>query len=228
MQTPLPQAADPAQVIVIRLPGQWPAQADLLGWCQDMGPATAVLLVLAGAVYLALGWHLFRMLVMLNAALLGAFLGALIGERLDSVAACAFFGGFTAAAVAWPLMDYAVSIMGAVVGGVLGASIWCIAGQEPAMAWAGAMTGMVAFGMLSFILFRGSVIMFTSLQGAFMLIFGVLGLLCKYQAIAPAVAKGLAVHPMVLPAAVFVPALVGLLFQQSQLPPPEPKKAAAK
>ena len=75
-----PQSASMLDIIG-NLPGHWPVQTDLLQWCQVMGPAAATLLVMGGIVYLMFGIHIYRYLVMLNAALVGAALGAKLGER---------------------------------------------------------------------------------------------------------------------------------------------------
>src|SRR5688572_20384170 len=184
-----------------------------------MSPGEATILVIAGLVYLAYGWKAFKGLVTLNAAFVGAFVGALIGQRAGNWVGGACVGAFTAAAIAFPLMKYAVALMGGVFGALLGASVWRAVGLEPHLAWAGAMTGLVAFGLLSFIIFRGSVIMYTSLQGSVMLIFGLLGLLFKYQSLAPEVSRHLALKPFMLPIAILIPALLGLIFQQSANPP---------
>jgi len=58
--------------------------------------------------------------------------------------------------------------------------------------------------------------MYTSLQGAVMVIFGLLGLAFKYDSIAPQIAKHLAVKPFLLPLAIFIPTVLGLIYQQSQ------------
>ena len=208
----------------LRLPEHWPAQGDLLQWCQNMGPGTAALLVLLGVVYLLFGWYLFKVLVLLNAAIVGAWIGAILGRSNGSEAACAFLGGFTAAALTWPLMKYAVAVMGGIFGGLLGASIWRTVGLEPQFAWAGALVGIIGFGMLSFILFRGSVMMYTSLQGSVMLVFGILGLIYKYQEVAPQVTNGLTLKPLLLPMIIFIPAILGLIYQQSMYPAPEEGK----
>lgn len=208
----------------LSLPTQWPGQGDLLHWCQTMSPGAATILIIGGLVYLAFGWYMFKGLVMLNAALLGAFVGALLGHKGGNAAAGACVGGFLAAAITWPLMKYAVAIMGGVYGAVLGASIWRTVGLEPHLAWAGGMCGLTAFGMLSFILFRGSVMMYTSLQGSVMLIFGILGLVFKYQSVAPTVAQHMTLKPLMLPIAIFIPALLGLIYQQTAFPEPEPPK----
>jgi len=200
-------------------PAHWPGQGDLLEWCQTMGPGVATLLVIAGLVYLLFGYHIFKGLVTLNAAVVGAYLGALIGQRGGNWAAGACVGGFVAAAVAFPMMKYAVALMGGVFGALLGASIWRTVGLEPHLAWAGALCGLIGFGLLSFIVFRGSVIMYTSLQGSVMLIFGLLGLIYKYQGLAPTVTEHMKLRPLMLPISILIPALLGLIFQQTQYPP---------
>jgi hypothetical protein len=80
------------------------------------------------------------------------------------------------------------------------------------------------FGLLSFIIFRGSVTMYMSLQGATMLTFGILGLICKYDQIAPKVTHTMALRPFLLPMAVIIPAIIGMLYQQSDGPAPAGKK----
>ena len=125
-------------------------------------------------------------------------------------------GAFIAAAVTWPLMKWAVAIMGGVVGAILGASIWRSFGLDAHFAWAGGLSGLIFFGMLSFILFRGSIMMYTSLQGSVMLIFGILGVICKYQNLAPQITESMTSKSFILPAAILVPAVVGLIYQQHQ------------
>ena len=105
-------------------PSHWPLQTDLLQWCQDMSPAAATILVVLGIVYLLFGFHIHKWLVMLNAGLVGAFIGARIGEHGGSALAGACVGAFVSAAITWPLMKYAVSLMGGFFGALLGASLW--------------------------------------------------------------------------------------------------------
>jgi len=83
------------------------------------------------------------------------------------------------------------------------------------------LTGLVGFGLLSFILFRGSVMMYMSLQGSVMLIFGILGLVYKYKELGPQVTENMTLKPFLLPLAIFIPALLGLVYQQAQSAQPE-------
>jgi hypothetical protein len=210
--------------LIVALPQHWPAQNDLLTWCQTMTPGTAAILCILGVVFLLFGWYMYRALVTLNAALFGAYIGAYLGSRTNDALAGALIGGFTAAALTWPLMKWAVAVMGGLLGAALGASLWRSFSLDPQFAWAGGLCGLIFFGMLSFILFRGSVIMYTSLQGSFMLIFGILGLIYKYQSIAPMLTQNMTTRAFILPAIIFVPAVFGLIYQQMNYPAADAKK----
>jgi hypothetical protein len=199
----------------LTLPDRWPEQLDLLQFCQQLNPGTAALLLVAGVIYLLWGYYLFKALITLNAGLAGAYIGALLGQYAGAAVPGACVGCFVAAAVTWPMMRWAVAITGALFGFILGVSMWRAFGLDVAYGPAGGAIGLVFFGMLTFVLFKGSVMMFTSMQGAAMIILGMLGLVQKYQAIAPSIQSGILNSPVVLPLAVFIPAVVGLIYQQS-------------
>jgi hypothetical protein len=211
--------------LLASIPRSLPREGDLLGWCQHMSPGVAALLVMVGIVYLLFGFQIFKILVLLNAAIFGGFAGACAGGEGESAVAAALIGAVLAAAIAWPTMKYAVALMGGLFGGLLGASIWHAIGLDPNVVWAGAIIGVVALGLLSFVLFRGSVMMYTSLQGSFMLVFGILGLICKYAEVETELSGHLAVRPFLLPGLIVVPAVLGLVYQQhshtTAAPPPK-------
>jgi hypothetical protein len=203
----------------IQLPGTWPNQMDLLQWSQKMGPGMATVLILLGIIYVMFGFYLFKGLVVMNAACVGAWVGAMIGERSGSAVPCAVLGAFIAAAVTIPTMKWAVAVLGGLLGAALGGSIWRLIDLDPRFAWAGAGMGLIACGLFCFILFRGSVMAYMSLQGSIMLVFGILGLLYKYQDIGPKITNGLQARTFILPMAVFIPTVIGLLYQQSSSKP---------
>lgn len=207
--------AAPALPEWLKVTAHWPAQGDMLQWAEHMSPGMAALLVLIGVIYLLFGFKVFKALVMLNAAAVGAATGYLVGQRSEMGFALMVLCGFVAAAITWPLMKWAVAVMGGLFGALLGASVWTTFGLDPMFAWSGALTGLCLFGLLSFIVFRGSVTMYMSLQGSAMLIFGLLGMVCKYQDLAPRVTSAMALRPFILPMAVFIPAIIGMLFQSN-------------
>ncbi len=213
----------------LHLPSHWPAQGDLIQWCQSMAPGTATVLVIVGLVYMLFGWYAFKGLVTLNAAMAGGCLGAIIADRVaDAAPVGAIVGAIMAAATTWPMMKYAIAGMGGIFGALVGAALWRSFNLDPNLAWAGALVGLVLFGMLSFVVFKTSVMMYTSLQGAVMFTFGTLALLFKYQSITPQVIQHLTLKPFLLPLAVFVPAMIGLIYQQTQYGDGDPVPAGKK
>jgi hypothetical protein len=208
------QSIKQSETFFTNVPTTWPRQHDLLTWCQQMTPGVAAALIIVGIIYLLFGYQIFKLVVLLNAAIVGAYYGAYLGKEGDAATIGAVILGVAAAAIAWPTMKYAVAIMGGMFGALLGASIWHGVGLDPNLVWAGALVGLVGFGMLSFVLFRGSVMMYTSLQGAFMIVFGVLGMIYQYADAAKQVTDHLRMQPGLLPTAIFVPTLLGLIFQQ--------------
>lgn len=197
----------------IALPHHWPAQGDLITLCQHMSPGLAALLIGLGALYLVKGYDIYKALIVLNAGVLGASIGSTMGESMHAELPLAIVGGVAAAALSWPLMKWAVAVMGGLFGALVGASVWRMCDLNPEFIWAGATIGLVTLGMLSFIVFRISVMMFTSLQGALMLIIGLLSLLYQYHEIAPQVTENMTLKPFLLPLAIFIPAVVGLVYQ---------------
>lgn len=199
----------------LNFPAHWPAQTDLLLWLHEMGSAVALLLVLLGLVYLLFGFYLFKPLVLLNAAFVGAMAGVIISSKTGGPVPSGILGGFIAAAVTYPLMKWAVALMGGLFGALLGLTLWRTFGLEAGFAWTGGCMGLIACGLLCFIVFRGSVMAYTSLQGSVMLVFGILSLIYKYQGLAPKLAQGLQVKPFMVPMIIFIATILGLIYQQN-------------
>jgi hypothetical protein len=193
----------------------WPDQADLLVWAQQMSTGIAILVILLGVVYLLFGGKIYQWLVLLNAAVLGAAFGVLLGLSANMSLPLGVAGAFVALAVTWPLMKWAVAVMGGLFGVILGASVWRLCGLDPSFAWSGGLVGLVGFGLLSFILFHACVVMYTSLQGSVMIIFGVLSILYKFNDLSPTVTQNMLVRPFLLPMAIFIPAIIGIIYQQN-------------
>jgi hypothetical protein len=206
----------------------WPVQGDILTWCRDAGPGIAVILILAGIVFLLFGYNIFKALVTLNAAVLGGYVGTLLGEHSGVEVPAAIVGALLAATAAWPTMKYSVAIMGALFGMVLGVTVWRLSNLDPSFGWSGGMTGFVFFGLLSFLLFRECIITYTSLQGAVMLVFGILGLIFKYEEIGKPLTHHFELKPFLLPLAIFIPTLCGFIYQRSMMGSAPPPAAPAK
>ena len=199
----------------LNFPAHWPAQTDLRVWFHEMGSAVALLLILLGLVYLLFGFHLFKPLVLLNAAFVGAMVGVFVSGKTGGPLPSGILGGFVAAAATYPLMKWAVALMGGLFGAILGFTLWRTFGLEAGFAWTGGCMGLIACGLLCFIVFRGSVMAYTSLQGSVMLVFGILSLVYKYQGLAPRLAQSLEMKPFMLPMTIFIATILGLIYQQN-------------
>lgn len=216
MNAPTTQHAAAAFSWLTYLPAHWPQEADILHWCQNLGPLAAIGLIAVGIVYLVFGWSMYRVLISVNAAAIGGAAGAMIGQSLGSLPAGLVLGAFVAGVMTWPLMKYAVAVFGGLFGAFVGASLWQTAGLDPRYMIAGAAIGLIFLAMLSFIIFRTSVILFTSLQGSAMVVGGLLGLLSQYPDIMPKLTEVILNKPYFLPMVIFIATVIGHLYQHTR------------
>ena len=192
----------------------WPGRAELLDACRATDGVLAAVLLVAGIGYLFVGYMLFKLLVVLNVAGLGAWGGWWLGDRFGHPLAGMAVGGVVAAAVAWPAMRYAVAFCAAVVGFAAGVAVWRSTGLLDAYAPAGGMVGAVFLAMLSFVGFKLSIIAFTSVQGGILLLGGALSLALKYDGLGEPTRRFCEGQPLALPLALLVVSLAGVIFQQ--------------
>lgn len=201
---------------------------DFVPHLQSMSVVWAVLFLTAGMTCLLNGYKFYKPVTILLAAAIGAFAGYALGQRIQAeayiVAAC--FGALLAVAC-FPLMKYAVAVMGGLSGAFIGANAWTAImqltadpGQPPPAAaehyWIGALIGLIIFGMLAFILFKLSIVVFTSVSGSTLGVMGGLALLLQVPEWQNSVRDGLSSHAVILPLLVGVPAIIGLILQEAK------------
>ena len=193
------------------------------------GVLQAVAFVLVGVVFLLFGYRYFKALVIINAAAIGALCGMYIGTRTGSAGVTSMpvlmglAGAVLLGVLAWPTIRYCVCLMGAMAGAVVGMGLWNFAGNALGLqdagqyAWAGALVGMVAVGMLAFVLFQTCVMVFTSVQGALMVVSGFCALLlAPALGLRESVSPALQDNPYLLTLLVGVPAVLGFAFQHAK------------
>ncbi len=197
-----------------------------------LGAVWAVVFVIVGVMCLVNGYRFYRTATIGIALLMGMFAGYWFGTKIDApyvVAACT---GVLMATLAFPLMKYAVALMGGLTGAFVGANLWAgvadavntIASDggpaqtfmPPGAYWLGAFLGLLIFGMLAFILFKLSVVWFTSVSGSTLAVMGVLALMLSFEPWQATVSSSLRSSDLVIPMLVFVPAIIGLILQQTQ------------
>ena len=188
-------------------------QITALSWLQ------AVIGISFGIVYLMYGWRIFKVLVVVCFGLAGLFLGMRLGTYIGSEMWGSVIGVAVLAIISVPLMKWCVSMLGAVAGSVLTAGLWYAFELPQEYIWAGAIIGFVAGGMISFIVFKIAVMLFTSLGGSTIVVICLLALLHLYEN-----TKGIPTdhiqdlvlhHNWFVPLALLLPTLIGITIQNS-------------
>ena len=204
---------------------QFPTRADFVSGLESLPTLYAVGLTLAGIVFLLYGFKWFKALVVIDGAAIGAMAGASLGSLRASPnmpLLLGLGGAVLLGILAYPTVRYAVGLMSALAGGVIGYGLWHFAanavGRPDALqhAWAGGVIGMIAVGMLTFIAFRPAVMIFTSLQGALMIIAGICSLLLNRGDMGETVRPELVNNNFLLIVLAAVPALAGFTVQFSR------------
>lgn len=215
---------------------EWPTQGEYVDSLMSMDMALALVLLVCGLVYMLQGWKVFKMLVIVNAAILGGFLGSELGKHLQFEHGPIFgavAGALLFSVLAWPLMKGAVSLMGGLAGSFVGYGMWSYAAKvagRPGMAdytWVGALMGFIALGLLGFIIFKTIIILFTSLQGSLMTISGLVAVACRVGAIRETLYPPLRSNAHMLLLLIALPAIIALVFQYSGFTKQAKKKPAS-
>jgi hypothetical protein len=175
----------------------------------------SVTFVAFGVVWLFYGWRVFKILVTICFGLLGLFLGLWANESF--VGGNGFWLGLICvvffAVLSIPLMRWGVCLLGATSGGILTAGVWLALGLPEQYIWAGGLVGLIAGGMISFIVFKIAVILFTSLGGSILLTLGVLAIVCSEVMSGNELRNFVDKNQWFLPALLLAPMAVGIYLQ---------------
>ncbi len=215
--------------------GELPSQAEYIRSLEITDALQAVVVLGIGIVYLLFGWRYFKVLVVINAAILGTFigyrLGSLLGGNMPWFGAVA--GCLLLAIIAWPAMRYAVSLMGALAGAAVGYGAWqysaAASGKEVLLdyAWVGGAMGLIGMGLLAFVILRVTVMIFTSVQGAAMTVSGFMVLLFKYEGARNSIGDAIRNNVHLMALMIAVPAAIGFAFQYAAVAKKEMRKRKA-
>ncbi len=225
-QSPAASPDDSTRTVVPQLFDRLDALAhpdQLVPLLEQVGWVIASIFVVVGVLCLLQGYKLYKGVVIVAALVLGMGVGYRLGQHIQAEVIVAGCLGVLLAVVAWPAMKYAVAVCGGLVGAFLGANAWTAlaehlaangnAGLPAEEYWAGALIGLMLLGLLSFILFELSVVVFTSISGSVLAVFGITALLLQVPAWRGAIGEAIAANPLVMPLLVVVPAAVGLVLQ---------------
>jgi hypothetical protein len=175
----------------------------------------ALTFIAFGTVWLFYGWRIFKILVTISFGLLGMVLGIWANQQL--IDGNSFWLGLICAAffavLSVPFMRWGVSVLGALSGAVLTAGAWIALGLPKEYVWAGGLIGLVTGGMISFIVFKIAVILFTSLGGSILLAVGSLAIISHHLMSQTEFKDFVIQNQWFLPAIVLAPMVVGAFLQ---------------
>jgi hypothetical protein len=181
----------------------------------SLGLIEALTFISFGVVCIFYGWRVFKILVIISFTLFGLFLGVYANQTL--VGGDSFWLGIIAmilfGVLSVPLMRWGVSILGAVAGGVLTGGAWYAFRLPENYVWAGALAGMIAGGMISFIIFKIAIMLFSSLGGSALVVVGVLAVIHDYMPTAVDIEELIRDQKWFLPVALLVPMAIGIYWQ---------------
>ncbi len=182
---------------------------------QTVGIPEAIVFIAFGVICLFYGWRIFKALTIMAFALIGLLIGMLISQKMGSSnnPILAVMLGIVFGIVAVPMMRWAVGILGAVAGAIITGGLWFAFKLPDQYLWAGAITGFVAGGMISFIVFKIAVILFTSVQGSSMIVAGTLTLLYRYSETTSKTQEMFLGPKWFIPAILILPTVFGLYWQ---------------
>lgn len=191
---------------------------------QSMSIVWSIILLVVGLLCLFNGYRYYRLVTVLLALFIGAFVGYALGKQIGAQWIVAGCMGVLMATICFPMMKYAVAALGGITGAYVGANAWSaisqltIGSENPITGhyWVGAIVGLVLFGMLAFVLFKLSVIFFTTVSGSTISVLGCIALLLQFPLFRDHVALSLKAHAAIIPLLVLVPAAVGLIIQETK------------
>ena len=211
---------------------------DLLHSLQAMSVVWAVIFLTAGLVCLLQGYRIYRTVTVVLALAIGAFVGYRLGQKINAEYIVAGCMAALMAVSCFRMMKYAVAIMGGLAGAFLSANAWTAvtrlvySGSEVSTIeqyyWICSVVGLIFGGMLAFILFKMSVVLFTSVSGATVAVLGGVALMLQVPGFSSQVSESIAAHPAVVPLLVIVPAAIGFILQESQAEPGQGAKMTPK
>lgn len=169
-----------------------------------------------GVVWLFYGWRIFKILVTICFGMLGLVVGIWANQQL--IDGNSFWLGLICAVffavLSVPFMRWGVSALGAISGAVLTAGATLALGlHDQKLILAGAIIGLVAGGMISFIIFKIAVILFTSLGGSVLVAVGGLAVMCHHLMSQDEFRTFVTRNPWFVPAIVLIPMAIGVFLQ---------------
>ena len=180
-----------------------------------LGLLEALTFISFGTVCLFYGWRVFKVLVTISFALLGLLLGVWINKILveGNVIWLAIITTGLFAFLSVSLMRWGVCVLGAAAGGIITGGAWLASGLPEQYIWAGGAVGFIAGFLISFIIFKAAVMLFTSMGGSALVVVGILAVLYQYMGASQKLEELVFNQNWFLPLLLVIPMAAGIVLQ---------------
>ena len=177
------------------------------------GAAELCILILLGTALLVAGWRVYRLSLVLSGLVFGGMAGLSLGLALEfHPFMTAVIAGVICGACALPMARIFMFLLCGCLGAIVVMPIMThFFGEELWILWA--VVGFAAMGLLAFIFFKKVIIILTSLEGAFVITFGIYFLFL--QVTNGTAGSSLSATPLAILAVVPALAFTGILIQAS-------------
>jgi len=194
----------------------------VLDYLLTLGFLWPTVMAILGLLCILNGYRWHRPIVAFIAFMVGIGLGRGLAADMGRPMLFGIAVGLLFAIVATPLLKVTVSLLAGATGAFVGANMFrSLEGTgpyfQPGDEWTGAAVGFVALAMLSLLMFRFVIVLFTSIGGAGMLVFGGVALLMHVEEWQAPVRDSLDTTPLLLPTITLLAAVGGYILQHSRL-----------
>jgi hypothetical protein len=185
----------------------------------------ASIFVVVGALCVLNGYKWHKAVIVLCAFLTGLGLGHLLSQQMGQSRIVMGAIGLLCAVIATPLLRITVAVFGGLTGAFIGAHAWsAFSPDTPQVQLAGAGMGFIAMGLAAFLMFRVVIVLFTSISGAAMAVFGSITLLLHVPQWQDQVRESLSTNRLVVPLLVLTGAVTGAVLQHHEMKKRENKQ----
>ena len=188
--------------------------SDLANYVKEIGPLAGIPLMLVGLILLLGGWRLWRVAAVVSFAVLGVYVGSLVGNLYGARLAGAVLGGLLLAAAGLAPQNFAAAGLAGFISGLLSLGLTDALALPAVAVWIIATGFFLAAGALAFINPQMVIILATSLEGAALMLLAA----TAARSVLPAVydfMHGRCSKGLMLVFLVLVPTIVGVMLQMA-------------
>lgn len=195
---------------------------ELLAQLQQLPVMGAVAGLVIGLVVMVWGLRLYKIVVVFSAAGLGVMGGLRLGEWIGWPWMTAGVAAVVLGVAAWPLLRLATAMLFGVAGAMIAGVIWMqiqhpVPPPEPASfplsAWLVMVPTFAVLSLITAVFFNYAVTLYTSLQGAVMVLACVSSLVMKHDDLGAGFQETAARHRLLLPVIALVLSFIGTCVQ---------------